>query len=184
MITEGIYSELYFHIDCLNSKEGKRWRVERARTDKLYARYLELISHGRVVKCPACHTECAIYFKSRDVPHVWELSCDVCGKVNLDGLSIDSSDDEKQLIKELKSLEIDFLRAEDKSIDVRIEAISNLSGSFGRCECGGLFVIAAPPRCSCCYTPLLQSYFHYSQCEERFKGAWPLLSHLLQPLWL
>jgi hypothetical protein len=165
MIKDDFYSNIYFHIKCLNTEDGKRWREEHARADKVYARHLELTTHGRVVRCPVCHTECAIYLKTIDVPHVWELSCDVCGDVNLNGLSAYSSDDEKELIKKLKVLESDFLRAEDKSIDVKIEAISKLSGPFGRCECGGLFVIAAPPRCSCCFTPLLQSYFHYSQCD-------------------
>jgi hypothetical protein len=107
MIKDDFYSNLHFHIKCLNSEEGKRWREERANTDEIYARHLELITHGRLVKCPACHIECAIYLKSRDVPHVWELSCDVCGEVNFKGLSVYSSDDEKELIFKLKILESD-----------------------------------------------------------------------------
>ena len=165
MIVDGYYSGIYFHIDCLNSMEGMLWREERTKSDSLYARYLELISHGRVVTCPACHAQCSLYLKSADKPFVWETLCDVCGAVNLDGLSAYRSADERLLLEELKSLEKGFLHSIDASIDARVEVLSLQYGENGRCECGGHFAIAAYPRCATCFTPLIDSYFHYAICS-------------------
>ena len=164
MIVDGFCSDIYIHINCLNSKEGKRWREDRAKSDELYRGYLELITHGREVNCPACRTRCKLYSKSRDVGYVWELCCDQCGEVSLNGLSAYTSEDDVHLLEELKSLEASYFRTKDEAIQVRMEAISALRGTFGRCACGGQFVIAAYPRCSNCFTPLLDSYFHYSNC--------------------
>jgi len=72
MIRDEHYKDVWFHLDCLNTEKGIRWRADKAKEDSLYARYLDLISFGKKIKCPTCGEECEIYPKSSHRPEIWE----------------------------------------------------------------------------------------------------------------
>jgi hypothetical protein len=165
LVRDGYYSDTYCHLGCLNSEAGKLWRAQRAIVDEGYGRYLTLTTHGRVVYCPACHTQCEVYLKNADVSSVWETCCDLCGRVNHDGLCAYGSKEEAELVKTLKRLEEQFLRAMDRAVEAQVELLSTQWGAMGRCDCGGRYLIAALPRCANCFTPLVESYFHYASCQ-------------------
>ena len=165
MFKDEYFDNVWYHISCINTEKGKKWREEKVRTDAGYARYFNLISHGRIIKCKVCGAENRLYLKAAQMtPHIWEMNCIQCHNVNYQAIDAYTryGDD---LAKELQSMKKEYLCSSEKEvldrINTRIDFLASQYDDFGKCECGGFFSIKAKPRCKECDCIISDSFFHY-----------------------
>jgi len=167
MFQDGYYADVWIHLNCSNTDKAKQWRQQRVSEDPGYNRYLRLISDGIRTPCTLCGDSDRLCVKAVDAD--WQMCCNRCHRVNLNGLNTYTTDDSR-LYSELQTLRELFLHdstaAAMSKIEKNMEFLAAQYDDFGKCECGGRYSISAKPRCSHCSEILFDSYFHFTAAEE------------------
>jgi len=163
LFEDSFYPDIRMHLKCLNSKEAIAWRKKKMNEDPLFRRYIELISMGRKMRCSACSETNYLYLKCAErFSPSWELCCDECHRVDLEGLSPYEFD-----VNDLSDLSDDFCIGKRELSDEwsELEKISDVIESrrgFTKCECGGSFTVLGKPRCWSCGEVVYDTVFHYA----------------------
>ena len=171
LIPEEFYPTEFIHLHCLNSAEGRRWRDERKARDAGFKRYMDLITVGRKVPCPACSSDDnSLSQKSSGHSPMFELCCTSCDRYS-HGLSPYTH----AVTGPLSDLRQDFVLGVNlERIEPEVERLSREQAAKvppEKCPCGGSFVIAAKPRCHQCKAVLADTYFHFNdQSPRKHKG--------------
>jgi hypothetical protein len=130
-------------------------------------RYRALMTMGIQVTCPKCgFVETDICPKATGwSPYVWEMNCLSCYRFNANAYNAHKPQ-HRVIHDELRNRFEDFL--EEKNLGQLDTQMNELAARFDalmdnpRCECGGIFSIAAKPRCKQCNEIIFDSYFHYA----------------------
>lgn len=163
LFSDGFYQNTWFHIGCLNSEAAQKWREARRVDDPRYRRYHELLTAGRQLSCLKCGETNYLYPKFIGHSPSWELCCNRCSNVDVNGINPYELPD---IAEPLLSLYDEFMQGKELSEmkdDIKgITTLFEAKETPAKCECGGVYSIAARPRCRACKEVLLESIFHYS----------------------
>lgn len=67
------------HLNCLDGPEWQQWEAEQKQRNPLYRRYIELMTYGRPITCPACGASQRLGPKAVGIgAGVWEINCTSC----------------------------------------------------------------------------------------------------------
>ena len=128
---------------------------------------MNFVCDPMLIACDHCGLENKLYLKASQ--QHWEMCCNQCHKVNLNGLDY-YVEKEQGILKELADTKKLFLHnsseASAKKVINTIDSLASQYHKFGKCDCGGAFSISAEPRCAQCGSVVLSSNFHYVFNEE------------------
>ncbi len=158
------FPHVRWHILCLNSPEGRRWRKEQEETNPGYKRYVTLASQGVPVRCPECGCEeNFLWPKLQGHSPELEASCDRCARVNYSAFDPYAHEDVANEIQRLSDL---FrLGKHPENLAELVQELARQHDHLIRpreCRCGGRFSLSAKPRCRNCRAIVSDSYFHYA----------------------
>jgi len=183
LIPDSYFPEVWWHLTCLNSEEGRRWREIQQKQDAGYKRFIMLSSESLPIQCPKCGSEKnSLWPKFIGHSPNYEASCNRCHRVNHNAL--DPYANRKAVTKLLRHAENFSLGKHAENLDQIVRDLAEQYDPLiiqSQCLCGGRFSVGAKPRCRRCRTVIFDSYFHFVLPRTRPAGRRSVLPKTVGP---